>query len=163
MAVVLLAGCGGSSGPSTFHSDGIHVTFRIPDGFKKASDVTIAQQAGQASAHDGVLLDEHNGIFLLAYPLRKTIDASNVSLAKPELDRALSSLTGKAESGRRVEYGGLPGYEYTAEVSSPANGHSRLVFLFNGKQEVEINCQWIDKQAEVAKGCDTALRTLKPA
>jgi hypothetical protein len=47
------------------------------------------------------------------------------------------------------------------DVSTPPNGHSRLVFLFNGTHEDEINCQWTDKQAEVAKGCDTVLRTLK--
>lgn len=161
--LVLLAGCGGSSGPKTFHDDGFDITFRIPDGFKTAGDVTIAQQAGQANAQAGVLLDNENGIFLLAYDLQKSIDASNVSEAKPELDQALSGLTGKQESGRAVEYGGLPGYEYDVDVSSPMNGHSRLVFLFHGKQEDEINCQWTDKQAEVEKGCDTVLRTLKPA
>jgi hypothetical protein len=162
-AVALLAACGGSSGPQTFHQDGFDITFRIPDGFKKASDVTVAQQAGQASAQGGVLLDSHNGVFLLAYDLRKTIDASNVSDAKPELDQALSGLTGKAQSGKPVEFGGLPGYEYEIDVSTPTNGHSRLVFLFHGKHEDEINCQWTDKQDEVAKGCDTVLRTLKPA
>jgi hypothetical protein len=160
-AVALLAGCGGSSGPKTFHQDGFDITFRIPDGFKQASDVTVSQQAGQASARGGVLLDSHNGIFLLAYSLRKSIDASNVSEAKPELDRSLSGLTGKAESGKPVQFGGLPGYEYMVDVSSPTNGHSRLVFLFHGTHEDEINCQWTDKESEVTNGCDTVLSTLK--
>lgn len=160
-AVVLLAGCGGSSGPKTFHDDNFGITFRVPDGFRTASDVTIAQQAGNSSAQAGVLLDSENGIFLLRYDLRKSIDSSNVSSVKGELDRALGSLTGKDESGKAVEFGGLPGYEYTIDVSNPANGHSRLVFLFDGTQEDEINCQWTDKQDEVAKGCDTVLSTLK--
>jgi hypothetical protein len=110
-ALVLLAGCGGSGGPKAFHDDGFDITFRIPDGFKTASDVSISQQAGNSSAQAGVILDSENGIFLLTYDLRKSIDASNVSSVKGELDRALSGLTGKAESGRAVEFGGLPGYE----------------------------------------------------
>ncbi|MBA3718036.1 MAG: hypothetical protein H0W87_07415, partial [Actinobacteria bacterium] len=78
-------------------------------------------------------------------------------------DRTVSQVAGRQVSGTRVEYGGLPGYEYDVDVSTPPGGHSRLLLLFHGKSEYEINCQWTGKRDEVAKGCDTVLRTLKPA
>ena len=62
----------------------------------------------------------------------------------------------------KVQFGGLPGLQYDdIKTEEPANGQSRLVFLFDGPIEYLVNCQSTpEKQAEVARACERVLTTM---
>jgi hypothetical protein len=73
----------------------------------------------------------------------------------------ISRLAGRRVSGRRVEYGGLPGYEYVIDVESPAQGRSRMAVLFDRATEYLINCQSTpSNRGAVEAACRKALQTL---
>ena len=167
LAVALLAGCGGSdgNGTKTFEAAEVPVTFQYPASWETSTDPSIASQAGgNAALVRAVALDDHNVIVVETFDLNIAITKSNVNRAKPELDDVVAQLTDKPETGKRVKFAGLPGFEYTVEVTDPVDAQSRAVFLFDGKTEIELNCQSTsDKRSEVNEACDQALSTLRKA
>ena len=127
-----VAGCGGG-GEKTFDVEEIGVTFHHPAKFKPLTNVTFGQTAG----------------------------AKPAARAGVALDRVISQLAGKSVSGREVEYGGLPGYEYVIALKNPADGQSRLAVLFDQATEYLINCQSTpEKRDAVESACRTALDSL---
>lgn len=60
---------------------------------------------------------------------------------KPEVDGVIAGLAGRHVPGRRVDFGGLPGYGYRVLLGSPSGGVSRLYVLFDGQVEYFFNCQ----------------------
>jgi hypothetical protein len=88
----------------------------------------------------------------------------NVDAVKWEVDGVIKSLAGRAVAGRRVEYGGLPGYEYRVPLTSPSGGVSRLFVLFDRQVEYFFNCQSTpETRVELDGACDQALKTLHKA
>jgi len=162
LAALLLAGCGGGGGDKTFDADQIGVTFKYSSKFHPIRNVSFQQSAGsQASARGGVALDDVDAIIVSRYDLKRTITAANLARYKGEVDRVISQLAGKPESGARVQYGGLPGYEYVISIKSPPNGRSRMAVLFDQATEYLINCQSTPaKRDEIESGCRKALDTL---
>jgi hypothetical protein len=155
---------GGGGGDRTFDADGIGVTFEYPRAFHRIENITFGQSAGaQTAARAGVALDRVNAIIVSRYDLKVPIDKGNLPRYKGEVDSVVGELAGKRVSGRRVEYGGLPGYEYRIAVRSPAQGQSRMAILFDGKTEYLLNCQSTPAERErVEAGCRKALDTLRP-
>jgi hypothetical protein len=159
------AACGGSGGggDQTFDADGIGVTFTYPSGFKPITNISFGQSAGaDAAARAGVSVDSVNAIIVSRYDLKVAIDKDNLAKFKHEVDDVIGKLAGKPVSGREVEYGGFPGYEYTISLAKPANGQSRLVVLFDQTTEYLVNCQSTpDKRDKVEGACRKALDTLE--
>ena len=156
------AGCGGNRGDRTFDERGFGITFTYPSAFKKTDKVSFSRSAGGASvARAAVALDRDNAIVVTRYALRASVTKDNLARFKPEVDGVVGQLAGKPVSGRRVAYGGLPGYEYSIAISKPANGASRLVLLFGGRTEYLINCQSTpSRRAAVEQACTQALGSL---
>jgi hypothetical protein len=76
----------------------------------------------------------------------------------------IASLAGKRVPGRRVDFGGLPGYAYRVSLRSPSGGISRLYVLFDGQVEYFFDCQSTpETRIELDGACDEALRTLERA
>ena len=168
VVVVLLGGvgCGGGGdgdGQATFDETGFSITFDYPEDFKATDDVTVASQAGgSAVARKALTLDNKNLLLVTKYNLTRAVDESNVQAIKPEADNVVSQLAGEQVSGEQVEFGGLPGFEYTFALETPQGGTSRFVMLFDGKSEYTINCQWTpEKRAEIGDACEQALATLE--
>jgi hypothetical protein len=163
-AALLLAtsACGGG-GDKTFNTDGIGVTFTYPSSFKRITKISFQQSAGApAAARDAVALDHDNLISVSRYDLKVPITSQNLATYKGEVDAIIGQLAGRRISGRRVEYGGLPGYEYEISLTRPANGLSRMAVLFDRATEYLINCQSTpSKRDQVEAGCRKALDTLK--
>jgi hypothetical protein len=157
-----VAACGGGGGGKTFDVDSIGVTFEYPSDFKPIEDISFAQSAGSdAVARAGVSVDSDNAIIVSRYDLRRTITKDNLAGIKSEADDVISQLAGETVSGREVEYGGLPGYEYTISLTKPANGVSRLLVLFDQATEYLLNCQSTpSKRSKVEDACRKALATL---
>jgi hypothetical protein len=161
--VLCTAACGGGGGGQTFDADGIGVTFTYPSGFKPIKNISFGQSAGaDAAARAGVSVDSVNAIIVSRYDLKVAIDKDNLAKFKREVDDVIGKLAGKPVSGREVEYGGFPGYEYAISLTKPANGVSRLVVLFDQATEYLINCQSTpDKRDKVEEACRKALDTLE--
>jgi hypothetical protein len=154
------AACGG--GDETFDTDGIGVTFKYPSDFKPIKSISFGQSAGaDAAARGGVSVDAVNAIIVSRYDLKATIDKDNLAKFKREVDDVIAKLAGKPVSGGEVEYGGLPGYEYSISLTKPPNGLSRLVVLFDQTTEYLVNCQSTPaKRDQVEEACRKALDTL---
>jgi hypothetical protein len=161
--VLCTAACGGGAGSAeTFDAGGIGVTFKYPSEFAPIKNISFAQSAGaEPAARAGVSVDSVNAIIVSRYDLRLAITSSNLARFKGEVDNVISQLAGKQVYGRNVEFGGLPGYEYSISVTKPPNGLSRLLVLFDGATEYLINCQSTpDKRDTVEAACQMALDTL---
>lgn len=78
------------------------------------------------------------------------------------MDGVIKRLAGKPVRGRRVDFGGLPGYAYKVPLGSPSGGVSRLFVLFDKKVEYFFNCQSTpETRVELDGACDQALETLQ--
>jgi hypothetical protein len=162
VVLVLAASACGGGGDKTFEADGIGVTFAYPSELKPSSKISFAQSAGaEAVARAGVALDSKNAIIVSRYALRATITKGNLAEYKGEVDRVIGQLTRSPVSGRQVDYGGLPGYEYEIRLASPPQGQSRMVVLFDRRTEYLINCQSTPSRRDALEAaCRMALDTL---
>ena len=162
MTFVLATGCGGG-GDKTFEESGFDLTFKYPDSFNEASNITVASEAGgSATDRKGVALDKDNLLLVTKFKLNTTVTEANVSRIKPEADQVMSQVSGTDVSGERVTVGGIPGFEYNFGLSKPANGRSRFVMLFDGSTEYTLNCQSTpEKRDEVEEACQQAIDTLE--
>jgi hypothetical protein len=166
--LVGVAACGGGSSTGggepdkTFKAHGFGITFRYPAAFKPIASVTFAQSAGaEAVARAGVALDVDNAITVSRYALRASITKDNLDKYKSEVDTVIGRLAQKTVSGRQVEYGGLPGYEYELWLAKPAEASTRVIVLFDQSTEYLINCQSTpSKRDQLEAGCSQALDTL---
>jgi hypothetical protein len=59
-------------------------------------------------------------ILVSRYDLRRPVTAANVGGVKAEVDGVIAGLAGKHVPGRRVDFGGLPGY--APETRAALNG-----------------------------------------
>jgi hypothetical protein len=158
-------GCGGGgSSDKSFDVDGIGITFKYPSDFKPIKNISFGQSAGaDAAARAGISVDTVNAITVSRYDLKVPITKDNLAKFKAEVDSVISQLAGKRVNGREVEYGGLPGYEYTISLTRPVRGLSRLEVLFDRATEYLFNCQSAPaKRSKVEDACRKALDTLQP-
>jgi hypothetical protein len=173
LATAVVAGCGGKaslsdeaeSGSAQFQRQGFDITFHYPASLKEADDLIFGSTAGSAdTARAGVGINKANVILVSRYDLRRPVTKQNVAAVKAEVDGVIENLAGRRVSGRRVDFGGLPGYEYRVPLGSPSGGVSRLYVLFDQKVEYFFNCQSTpETRVELDGACDQALRTLRRA
>jgi hypothetical protein len=172
-ATLVAAGCGGrsavsrspGSGDAEFQRQGFDITFTYPGTLKEADDLMFGGMAGAAdTGRAGVGINKANVILVNRYDLRRPVTDKNVDAVKWEVDSVIKSLAGRVVAGRRVEYGGLPGYEYRVPLTSPSGGVSRLFVLFDQQVEYFFNCQSTpETRVELDGACDQALKTLHKA
>jgi hypothetical protein len=173
LATAVVAGCSGNasvsensdSGSARFERQGFDITFRYPASLKEADDLIFGSTAGSADAgRAGVGINKANVILVSRYELRRPVTTANVDGVKAEVDGVIESLAGKRVPGRRVDFGGLPGYAYRVPLGSPSGGVSRLYVLFDGHVEYFFNCQSTpETRVELDGACDEALSTLERA
>jgi hypothetical protein len=164
LALLLAASaCGGGGGDKTFDSKAFGITFEYSSSFHPIRNITFGQSAGaKPITRAGVALDRVNAIIVSRYGLRAEVTKENLTEYKREVDAVIAQLAGKPVSGRVVDYGGLPGYEYVISVKSPPSGQSRMAVLFDEATEYLINCQSTpDKRDRIEEGCRKALDTLE--
>lgn len=150
-------------GTKTFRDDNFGITFQYPDEFRVGEVTSIAQTAGgKPVARAAVALDEDNALFVAKYLLATAVTEQNVADVLPEVDGLVSQLSGQPARGRIVELGGLPTVRYDdVSLTEPADGKSRLAFVFDRNSEYLINCQSTPPaRAKVDDACDQALGTL---
>lgn len=173
LATAVVAGCGGNasvsedsdSSSARFERQGFDITFRYPASLEEADDLIFGSTSGSAdTARAGVGINKANVILVSRYDLRRPVTTANVDGVKAEVDGVIENLAGKRVPGRRVEFGGLPGYAYRVPLGSPSGRVSRLYVLFDGQVEYFFNCQSTpEARVELDGACDEALRTLERA
>ena len=176
LLAVLAVGCGGDDtdeagsggdGGKTFSDDRFSLTFTYPEDLTEGEVSKIDESAGEgkAVARAAVGLDSDNLILVTKYNLNAAVTAANLPDVMPELDGVVSELAGSPVSGEVTEVGGLPAARYdVVALDEPAEGESRLVYLFDGAVEYQLNCQSTpEKRAELNAACDQALATLRKA
>ena len=154
---------GTQPGTKTFRDDNFGIAFQYPDDFRVGEVTSIAQAAGgKPVARAAVALDEDNALFVVKYLLATAVTEQNVTDVLPEVDGLVGQLSGQPARGRIVELGGLPAVRYDdVSLTEPANGKSRLAFVFDRNSEYLINCQSTPPaRAKVDDACDQALGTL---
>jgi hypothetical protein len=163
VALLLVSAADAAGADKTFDVDGIGITFKYPASFKPIKRITFQKSAGsQAVARGAVALDKVNLIIVSRYNLRIAITPANLPRFKHEVDTVIGKVAGRTVSGRRVAYGGLPGYEYWIKLAAPANAASRMVVLFDAATEYLINCQSTPPNRQtVEAACRKALQTLE--
>ena len=162
IAATAACGGGGDDGTETFEEEGFAFTFEYPSSLEETSDVSYSSTAGGAAEDARALgLDDRNAIVVSRYGLNVAVTAENADQVKPELDDLISGLAGTELSGKQVQIGGFPGFEYTFDLEDPPEGRSRFFVLFDGKIEYTLNCQSTpDKRDELQAACRQAVDTL---
>jgi len=172
-ALLGLAGCGGSDekkddggedgGQKTFESPGFEVTFKYPDTLTPNGNVNFDREAGgDATTTKALGLDKFNLISIQRYGLKKAVTKENIDATKPEIDRLFSRLGGRKANGKKIEVGGLPGFEFTIDLKTPTENRTRASVLFDGNTEYLVNCQsTAAKRAELQKACNTVLESFE--
>jgi hypothetical protein len=166
-----LAGCGGggSKSPSAsvdpqsqrFEQRGFEITFHYPAELKQ-SKLLLGSSVGTESGRAGFGIDKDNVIMVSRYDLRRPVTADGLAGVKLEVDGVITQLAGREVPGRRVLYGGLPGYAYRVPLGSPQGAVSRLFVLFDNAVEYFFNCQSTpESRYEIDQACDEALTTIE--
>jgi hypothetical protein len=165
LAAVGIAGCGGDdddSDPATFERDTFPFTFEYPDGFEVTDHVSTSKTLG-GGADEGlaIVMDEDNGLIIQRYTLNVEINQANLGVARQEADGLFQQVDPDAR-GAEGEIAGFPSLTYDAvTLTTPEDGESRLIVLFEGYQEYLINCQSTpDGRGEIEQACDLAVDTL---
>ncbi len=148
----------GAGGGGTFEEPDFNISFEYPSGLER-QDVPD----GNADAKVSLVIDQKNGVAVSKYEQETAVTESNIGLTKTVLDGVVGQLAaGPAPEGKRVTIAGLPGYEYDFAIESIPGTRSRSIFLFQGRDEYQINCQFQPSQRDkIDEACDQALETLK--
>ena len=148
----------GSAGDKTFDEARFNISFDYPSSLSRR-DVP----EGNSDEKITLAIDDNNGIAVSKYEQDTRVTEANINFAKSVLNGVVRQLSSDpAPQGKRVTIGGMPGFEYEFPIKSLPGVSSRSIFLFQGRDEYQINCQFQGKERqEVMEACDKALETLE--
>jgi hypothetical protein len=156
----------GSSDKVTIAPTGAPYSYRVPDGFAVADKITdLGSQVGSSVFETGVGIDKHNIIVVRVYRLRVDVTGVPDSAIKSELDSALQTAAGSAQiTGQtRQLVAGVNAFVYNfhrVPLTATTTGDETNYFLFKGRNEVEVSCQWVTKRDAIQRGCRQLLASL---
>jgi hypothetical protein len=140
--------------------------FSIPSGFTDvSSSVRVDASVGNEKFRSAVALADRDLIIVTVYTLTVDTDPIAADTLEGELRTVLAQLaaqgfTFESTQAARTTLDGARSFSYRA--AQPKNKlQSDVYFVFRGKNEVEVNCQWQNKQAEIQKGCKALLGSLQ--
>lgn len=146
----------------TFGDARFGLTFTYPGQLRESETTRVA--AGDEPVARAVLgLDRDNGILVSKYELNVAVTPENMPEVLGELNELVTRLSGSPAAGRVVEVAGFPAIRYEEfGLAEPVNGRSRLVFLFDGTTQYQLNCQWTPEERVILnQACDKMLSTLQ--
>lgn len=150
----------------TIYPAGAPYCFSIPAGFTDvSSSVTVDATVGNEKFRSAVALADRDLIIVTVYSLTANTDSIASDTLEGELKTVLAQLaaqgfTFESTQAERGTVDGARSFSYRA--AQPKNKlQSDVYFVFRGKNEVEVNCQWQTKPAEIRKGCTAVLDSLQ--
>jgi hypothetical protein len=140
--------------------------FVMPAGFQDvSSSVTVDASIGKEKYRSAVALGDRDLIIISVYELRLDTDDIADDTLEGELKTVLAQLaaqgfTFRSTSADKTTVDGARSFGYHATQKS-SGLESDVYFLFRGKNELQVNCQWKDKESEITKGCKSVLGSLQ--
>jgi hypothetical protein len=140
--------------------------FAMPTGFQDvSSSVTVDASIGQEKYRSAVAVGDRDLIIISVYELRRDTDDIADDTLEGELKQVLTQLsqqgfTFESTSAEKTSVDGARNFGYHASQKSTGL-ESDVYFLFRGKNELQVNCQWKDKESDIARGCKFVLSTLQ--
>jgi hypothetical protein len=140
--------------------------FTMPSGFQDvSSSVTVDASIGQEKYRSAVAVGDRDLIILSIYELRVDTDGIADDTLEGELKTVLGQLaqqgfTFDSTTAEKTKVDGARSFSYHA-VQKSSGLESDVYFLFRGKNELQVNCQWKDKEADITRGCKSVLDTLQ--
>ena len=140
--------------------------FVQPAGFQDvSSSVTVDASIGREKYRSAVALGDRDLIIISVYELKADTDDISDDTLEGELKTVLAQLAQQgfsfqSTSADKTSVDGARSFGYHATQKS-SGLESDVYFLFRGTNELQVNCQWKAKQAEITKGCTSVLSTLQ--
>jgi len=182
-ALVALTACGSSSRSSTIHAlttsrstgaghsrvfsvPGMALHFNYPPAFslRLAQSHRLAGNTTQAS-EAAVGIGRYDLLIVSRFPHRPIrVTVANLARLRPQFDAAITEALGHRVRSQVVTLAGLPALSYPpAPVSGlPVKASSRIINVFVGDDQYELNCQYTPAHAAtIGAACDEMLVTLR--
>ena len=140
--------------------------FTIPAGFTDvSSSVTVDASIGNEKFRSAVAVGDRDLIIVTVYQLAVDTDDIADDTLEGELKTVLAQLAAQgftfdSTEAERGEVDGARSFNYHASQAKNRL-ESDVYFVFRGKNEIEVNCQWKEKEADIAKGCAAVLKSLQ--
>jgi hypothetical protein len=153
-------------GRKTFSAPGmaLHFTFPAAFGLRIARSTRVAGNVSQAS-QAAVGINRFDLLIVSRFPHRPiSVTARNIARLRPQFDFAVSQALGHRVASTVTTVAGLPALTYPpAPVAGlPVKVMSRIVDVFVGSDEYELNCQYTPEQsATITSACGEMLATLR--
>jgi len=140
--------------------------FGLPGGFQDvSSSVKVSAKIGQEKYRSAVAVGARDLIIISVYELRRDTDEISDDTLEGELKQVLGQLSQQgfsfdSDSADKTTIDGARSFGYHASQQS-SGLQSDVYFLFRGRNELQVNCQWTDKQPDITRGCKSILDTLQ--
>jgi hypothetical protein len=154
--------CGGSKISPT----GSPYCFSMPAGFQDvSSSVKVDASIGREKYRSAVAVSSRDLIIISVYELRRDTDDISDDTLEGELTQVLRQLSRQGFSfdsttADKTSVDGARSFGYHASQNSTGL-ESDVYFLFRGRNELQVNCQWKDNESDVSRGCKSVLDTLQ--
>lgn len=147
---------------------GAPYSYAVPDGFKKVKDVSVQAQTGSASDMSAVGLDAANLIAVSVYKqpsdLDRITDQDLLAEVKKAIVPLLEGASRSVQGPEPTTVAGARAFRFLADgVKSPSGAlvTNEIYFLFKGRNEIEVLCQWQpDRVDKIRSGCEDVKASL---
>lgn len=164
IGVPLLAGCGGGAASAKLRiaPPGAPYSYLLPSGFGE-SDL-VRSNKGQEFRTE-VALDASDFIAVTVYRLDTSIHAADLIAIRGNVDKAVRNAyppPATIQQAEPITEGGASGFRYRisrADASRP-EANLELDSLFNGRNELTIECWWSAKKELTLAGCEQLRKSL---
>jgi hypothetical protein len=140
--------------------------FVMPAGFQDvSSSVTVDASIGKEKYRSAVAVGERDLIIISVYELRRDTDSISDDTLEGELTQVLRQLSQQgfrfeSTTADKAAVDGARSFGYHAGQNS-SGLQSDVYFVFRGLNELQVNCQWKDKESDITRGCKAVLDSLQ--
>ena len=140
--------------------------FSTPAGFQDvSSSVTVDASIGREKYRSAVAVADRDLIIVTVYELPVDTDGVTDAALEGELKKVIGQLSRQgfsfeSTSADRGTVDGARSFQYHASQAR-TDLESDVYFLFRGRNEIQVNCQWRNKQDQIVRGCESVLDTLQ--
>jgi hypothetical protein len=140
---------------------GAPYSYRVPAGFK-TSPVPKSSGVGSSSQYEtGLTPTGAPGRDILAvavYTLKANSDSFSYEQLEAEINRLAKQIDQNATNGERTTIDGKRALKYLFDYG---DAKSVNYFIFSGKTELQIRCQYVNEEAAIKRGCDDLTTSLQ--
>jgi hypothetical protein len=153
-------------GAGVIAPDGAPYCYAVPPGFTDVTaSTTVATNLGNESYRSAVAITEHDLIIVSVYALREDTDTITDAALTTEIKSVLAQLAPQGVSfdmsrPKRSTVDGARAFGYH-QVSAETKLAADNWFIFRGRTEIQVVCQWSEQPARISVACGQLLGSLK--